>query len=109
MVTHSPIDALPLGLIITSDETTSTLLQAFDLFKLCLSEESFYGKGKDGPSILMTDNFQELRDALSNSWPRATLKRNIIFLHVIGPVLLLFQKCCLFSYPRRNGGSLRRI
>ena len=45
MVTHSAVGALPLGVIITSDETTSTLIQDLDLFKLCLPERAFYGKG----------------------------------------------------------------
>ena len=37
MMTHTYVGALPLGLIVTSDEQTSTLRQAFDLFKRCLS------------------------------------------------------------------------
>ena len=73
MVTHSPVGALPLGVIITSDETTSTLIQAFDLFKLCLPDNSFYGKGINGPTVFMTDNCSELREALSKSWPNAKL------------------------------------
>ena len=36
MVTHSPVGALPLGIIITSDETCTTLMQAFELFRECL-------------------------------------------------------------------------
>ena len=32
MVTHSPYGALPLGIIITSDETTETLTRALELF-----------------------------------------------------------------------------
>ena len=69
LVTHSPVGALPLGVIVTSDETTSTLIQAFDLYKQCLPEKSFYGKDTSGPSVFMTDNCCELREALSKSWP----------------------------------------
>ena len=38
MVTHTPIGALPLGIIITSDETTETLVSAFEMFKSSLPE-----------------------------------------------------------------------
>ena len=72
-VTHSPVGALPLGVIITSDETTSTLMQAFDLLKQCLPENAFYGKGTSGPPVFMTDNCSELREALSKSWPNSKL------------------------------------
>ena len=32
MVTHSVLGALPLGIIITSDEKTETLIEAMELF-----------------------------------------------------------------------------
>ena len=73
MVTHSPVGALPLGIIVTSDETCSTLIQLLDLFKECLPSDSFGGRGGQlGPSISMTDNCGELRDALTNTWPQST-------------------------------------
>ena len=34
MVTYSNVGALPLEIILTSDETTTTLIQALDMFKL---------------------------------------------------------------------------
>ena len=73
MVTHSPVGSLPLGIIITSDESTSTLDQAFNIFKLCLPENAFYGRTINGPRIFMTDNCSELREALSTSWPASIL------------------------------------
>ena len=65
LVTQSVLGALPLGILITSDEKTETLIQGFTLLKDCFNENSFYGKGPDGPKIAMTDNCAELRDALS--------------------------------------------
>ena len=66
--------ALPLGIIITSDETTDTLIQALELFSSLLTEGSFSGRGKAlGPIALMTDNCSELRDALAYMWPNAAL------------------------------------
>ncbi|XP_066927559.1 uncharacterized protein [Clytia hemisphaerica] len=79
LVTHTPIGALPLGIFITSDETTDTLcqlappLQALELYTSLLSSHSFGGNGKKGPDIVMTDNCSELRDALSHVWPNSIL------------------------------------
>ncbi len=71
--THSVVGALPLGIIITSDETTDTLAKAFNMYKSCLPEYAFFGKGEEGPSVFMTDNCSELRDALKAVWPSAVL------------------------------------
>ena len=71
--THSVTGALPLGLVITSDEKTETLIAAFEMYKESLPDGSFFGKGMEGPSIFMTDNCPEERDALSMVWPNATL------------------------------------
>ena len=71
--THSVVEVLPLGIIITSDETTETLVKAFSMYKDILPENAFYGKGDDGPTIFMTDNCSELRDALHAVWPKAIL------------------------------------
>ena len=74
MVTYSNVGALPLGIIITSDETTTTLIQALDMFKLCLPRNAFNGVGPDqGPAVVMTDSCSELRDALSKCWPSVVL------------------------------------
>ena len=56
VVTYSPVGALPLGLIITSDETTDTLTRAFTMYTRCLDGKSFYGRGGEvGPAVVMTD------------------------------------------------------
>ena len=67
--THSVVGALPLGILITSDETTETLAMALTMYKSCLPEDAFYGKGAGGPSVFMADNCSELRDALKAVWP----------------------------------------
>ena len=73
MVTHSPVGALPLGIFITSDETLTIIKQAFDLLKLCLPDDAFFGRKILGPIIFMTDNCTELRDALTYAWPASKL------------------------------------
>ena len=71
--THSVVGALPLGILVTSDETTNTLASAFEMYKSCLPDYAFYGRGEKGPLVFMTDNCPELRDALKSNWPEATL------------------------------------
>ena len=73
VVTQSIIGALPLGLLITSDERTETLIKGFELLKCSFTEDSFYGNGPDGPFIAMTDNCAELRDALTQVFPSTRL------------------------------------
>ena len=61
--THSIAGALPITLIITSDEQKETLLLAFTLWKEVIGPAAFYGK--DSPNVFMTDNCSDLRDVLS--------------------------------------------
>ena len=72
MVTHSVCGALPLGIIITSDEQGKTLESAFQMFKECVESFGFYGSSS-GPQVIMTDNCDELRDSLLFTWPTCIL------------------------------------
>jgi hypothetical protein len=73
MMTHSVCGALPLAIIITSDETTQTLVTAFSQLKSSLPDDAFFcaPSGK-GPRVFMTDNCMELKDAIHQVWPDAT-------------------------------------
>ncbi|XP_078702577.1 uncharacterized protein LOC144928219 [Branchiostoma floridae x Branchiostoma belcheri] len=111
MCTHHVAGALPLGILITSDEKESTLCQGFQTLKSCLPTDAFYGNGPEaGPSVILTDNCSEERNALSQQWPRATLllctfhilqqvwrwlhdKRNKIQENDRPHLLSLFKKC----------------
>ena len=63
--THSPAGALPLGILITSDEKEETLATAFQMYYVILLENYFYDRGADlGPQRIMTDNCCELRTVL---------------------------------------------
>ena len=73
MVTHSVCGALPLGIVITSDETTETLANALAQLKSALPEDAFYGSSAaNGPKVFMTDNCLELKEAISQNWPDST-------------------------------------
>lgn len=70
IVTHSVCGALPLGIVITSDETTETLVDALAQFKSALPDYAFFGaSAAKGPEVFMTDNCLELKEALSQNWP----------------------------------------
>ena len=73
VVTHSVGGALPLGIIVTSDEQLDTLKQAFELFKESVISFGFFNSAENGPQVIMTDNCDELREALLCIWPHSTL------------------------------------
>jgi len=72
LVTYSVVGALPLGIIITSDEQTDTLRSALQMFQNALPNGAFFGC-ESGPAVIMTDNCDELRSALNEAWPKSTL------------------------------------
>lgn len=74
MCTHSVFEALPLGILITSDERERTLKQGFEMLRSCLPAFAFNGRGRiQGPQIILTDNCKEERNALKSVWPESIL------------------------------------
>lgn len=101
MVTHSVCGALPLGIMLTSDEKQQTLEDALQLFKSCLPDFSFHGASPTtGPKVFMTDNCYELREALKNVWPNATTVLCIFHvLQQVMPFLCIFFQNNLSCAP----------
>ena len=114
MVTHSVTGALPLGIIVTSDVKTQTLIDALSLFKSSLPDYAFFGSSPDiGPKVIMTDNCLELRDSLHHAWPHVTLTLCIFHIlqqiwrwlydknHSINladrPHMILLVKCVMYA------------
>ena len=67
-------------------------------------EFCFYGSGILGPRIVMTDNSDELRDALLSVWPNIILVLCIL-LHrmVVRRLKFGFAFCCSFFFaPYRS-------
>ena len=73
MMIHSVIGALPHDNLITSDEKVDTLIKGFQQLNACLSKNSFYGRGENSPTLIMTDNCVELHEALLHAWPNVTI------------------------------------
>ncbi|XP_071959838.1 uncharacterized protein [Antedon mediterranea] len=72
LLTHSPAGALPLGVLITSSESESTLTSAFKLLHSILPESAFFN-ASNGPGIFMTDDCTSLRLALHEVYPNSVL------------------------------------
>ena len=68
IVCPSPIGALPLADIIVTREDAKTLEFAFSLLKSMLPEKAFFGRGDAGPQVVMTDDCDALKIALSQTW-----------------------------------------
>ncbi len=94
IVTHSVAGALPLGILIVSDERTSTLVQGFTFLKNCMGEGAFYDRKDLGPMVIMTDNCSELRDALRIVWPESRLLLCIFH---------LMQQVWRWLHQKKNG------
>ena len=73
LLTHSIVGGLPLGVLITTNETQQTLMVAFRLLGNMLGADAFHGRGARGPMVIMTDDCKAERQALQASYPESTL------------------------------------
>jgi len=65
---------VPLGVVITSDETRETLVKAFQVLNKVLPEDAFHGRTIERrPEIFLTDDSSTERAALQDIWPDSTL------------------------------------
>ncbi|XP_041479165.1 uncharacterized protein LOC121426833 isoform X1 [Lytechinus variegatus] len=73
MLTHSSAGGVPLGIIVATSESQSTVTAGFKLLKSILPDGAFYGRGEDGPQVIMTDDCKALRQGLHAVYPDAAL------------------------------------
>jgi len=67
----TPAGAIPVGVLITSGESTSVLVAGFKALKKVLPTGSFYGKGESGPDIFMTDDSATEKASLKQVFPKS--------------------------------------
>ena len=73
-VCPSPVGALPLATLITTREDTETVLFGLQVLQSVLPSFAFYGRGSTvGPVVVMTDDCDAERKAISIAWPSTTL------------------------------------
>ena len=70
LYTSCIVGALPLRLIVTSDEREIMLEKVLNLLKLILPQHAFFGHGPQiGPKVFITDDSSAERNALELCWP----------------------------------------
>lgn len=72
LFTHSSAGCLPLGAFLTTSASQATFSAALQLLQTVFPPDRFFGH-PDGPLVVMTDDFALLRQALRESFPKATL------------------------------------
>ena len=72
MSTSCSARGIPLGVVITSGEGSSTLTESFSYLKSIVPPCTFYGKGNSGPTLLITDDSEAERGALREIRPSST-------------------------------------
>ena len=71
--TVTPGGAIPLGVIVTSDEQEETIIEGLRSLASILPDNAFFGEGPQvGPSLVMIDDSSAERNALTSTWKSAT-------------------------------------
>ena len=64
--------ALPLGAMIVSDESATTVQDSLSQLLTILPKKAFFN-AENGPNIIMTDDCESQRQALTATWPKAKM------------------------------------
>ncbi|XP_014775784.1 uncharacterized protein LOC106873077 [Octopus bimaculoides] len=90
LLTHSCAGGLPLGVLITTSESTETITEALKLYNSLLDNSAYFGRGwKSGPEIFLTDDSPSESQSLHAVYPDATL------LHCVFHILQAFWRFLL--------------
>ena len=81
LLTHSVAGGLPLGVLITPNEQSSTIKAALRLYSTLLDATCFYGRGTRGPTAFMTDDATAERQALAAVYPESA--RLLCVFHIL--------------------------
>ena len=73
VLTHSCAGGVPLGVFITTSESTEVITAGINLLKDLLPSNAFFGRGEKGPLVCMTDDSSAERSALQKCFPDMTL------------------------------------
>ena len=97
--TVTPGGAIPLGVIITSDEQEETITEGLRSLASILPSNAFFGEGPQiGPSLVMIDDSSAERNALTTIWRSAI------------PLLCTFhflQRCWTWLHDSKNGVRIK--
>ncbi|XP_038067768.1 uncharacterized protein LOC119737460 [Patiria miniata] len=71
LLTHSGVGGLPVGCLITTSESTSAVKAALEMYKNLIPCGAF--NNGSGPKIIMTEDCEALRNALSEVFPESVM------------------------------------
>jgi hypothetical protein len=60
---------LPLGIVVSTSDEETALIEGFELLKTLFPIDAFYGRGESGPQYFMTDDCATERNALTAAFP----------------------------------------
>ena len=72
-LTHTCVGGLPLGILIVTSESQRTVTAALNLYMEMMDDDAFFGRGRNGPAIFLTDDSASDRAALREVFPHSTL------------------------------------
>lgn len=79
--TYSPVCGLPLGIIMSSDNSEQAIKLGLMALESVFPAVSFYGKGKDaGPTVLITSNCSVQRKAFSQHFTQSMLLTSTFYI-----------------------------
>lgn len=81
MMTDSWAGGLPVGCFITRSDSTQAIIAGLQMVQELVGDGSFYGRGKDGPQLFLTDNLEPERVAISSVYPSS--KQLLCIFHVL--------------------------
>ena len=69
--TSSSGGGIPLGIVVTSGESETTIMEAFAYLRALLPSNAFFGRGSRGPLMFITDDCEAEKNALKTVWPES--------------------------------------
>jgi hypothetical protein len=94
LLTHSSAGGLPLGCFITTSESREVIELALNLYNDLLDDACYFGRGKSGPCVIMTDDSAAERLALAAVYPNSTIL--LCIFHIL-------QALWRFLWDAKNG------
>ena len=73
LLTHSCVGGLPIGVLVTTSETESTITAALEVYKSMLPGDCFGGRGLEGPQLFLTDDCKAEHKAINAAFPQSVL------------------------------------
>ena len=73
LLTHSCVGGLPLGILIVTSESQRTVTAALNLYMEMTGDDAFFGRGRNGSAIFMTDDSASESAALREVFPHSIL------------------------------------